>query len=187
MNKRKNIVYIMSGSISNWFSYFCDSENLIEVIFGNSEMKEDILKEIERVENTYGKTVNIYIISSHISLKSDIDLVRRFRERGYKVFAQTETAIRYGINKIDQKKMFEKENFRTPEWILPICDEKSNYLVKMNNATEGAGIAWYDSVEKRDVYYEKYVSGMEFSINIFSNEKNQLLSQQCTKDETVKI
>lgn len=118
----------MSGSISNWFSYFCDSENLIEVIFGNSEMKEDILKEIERVENTYGKTVNIYIISSHISLKSDIDLVRRFRERGYKVFAQTETAIRYGINKIDQKKMFEKENFRTPEWILPICDEKSNYL-----------------------------------------------------------
>lgn len=57
----------------------------------------------------------------------------------------------------------------------------------MNNATEGAGIAWYDSVEKRDVYYEKYVSGMEFSINIFSNEKNQLLSQQCTKDETVKI
>lgn len=86
MNKRKNIVYIMSGSISNWFSYFCDSENLIEVIFGNSEMKEDILKEIERVENTYGKTVNIYIISSHISLKSDIDLVRRFRERGYKVF-----------------------------------------------------------------------------------------------------
>ena len=125
----------MSGSISNWFSYFCDSENLIEVIFGNSEMKEDILKEIERVENTYGKTVNIYIISSHISLKSDIDLVRRFRERGYKVFAQTETAIRYGINKIDQKKMFEKENFRTPEWILPICDEKSNYLVKMNNAS----------------------------------------------------
>lgn len=48
MNKRKNIVYIMSGSISNWFSYFCDSENLIEVIFGNSEMKEDILKEKEK-------------------------------------------------------------------------------------------------------------------------------------------
>ena len=77
MNKRKNIVYIMSGSISNWFSYFCDSENLIEVIFGNSEMKEDILKEIERVENTYGKTVNIYIISSG----SQNDLALTFRDK----------------------------------------------------------------------------------------------------------
>lgn len=172
----KKIFYIMSSSISKWFSYFCSEKNYKEIVVRNLPLDNKVSEEITRIECLYGKEVEIYILSSHISLNRDICLARLLIKKGYVVYAQSDMATDYGINKVYQKEMFEVNKYLTPQWTVSHKNINNDYLIKKNNATEAKGVTWYNNKtsHRRDIYFEKYISGTEYSVNVFSDKMQSL-------------
>lgn len=169
----KRIVYIMSDSVSNWFKYFCSPEILSETVMLNSISYDEIDNEVTRVQKKYGKAVEIYIISSHSSFKLDLFLAKLYKEKGFLVFVQSREAIDYGLNKIKQKMMLDKNQYPIPDWTTNYKEAKDDYLVKANDTTEGKGIRWNHKRLKNaeaDTFYEKFIYAYEYSVNVFFSD-----------------
>ena len=150
----------------------------------------DIQNEMSYLEHNNCGFRDIYILSSHRSLKKDILFVQTLRENGYTVHCQTEHAASLGTDKIGFKQFLYNNNMPTPEWTssgssIYIDD---SFVVKTSNSTETQGVNWYNKQGElaENEYCERYTAGEEYSVNVFSKDNSNVIFPVVYKGRTSK-
>jgi hypothetical protein len=163
------IVICSSPSVEKWWRHFTSAFVEHEVLWPASDPRSHL--EIADALTNLEAASPILVLSEHFTLARDALLVDLLRRRGRDVVGTGPEDSLFELDKIAAKRRFETRGVSTPRWgTVPLNCRRQ--LRKPSQSTQGMGIAWHsaathgDPAENVHYYYEEFLSGTEFSVNV---------------------
>jgi hypothetical protein len=162
------LTVVAPESVRTWYPAFAAVDDPVMFV---GERPDDARVVAEAILRT--GSFEVRLLSSHDSLCRDLAVARHLTAAGLTVRAQTPLAVRVATDKVFAREVLEGLGVGQPRWGMEApVGRLERVLRKRRNSTQSKGIGWVTNATSwsRDVYWEEYLDGVEYSIVLYREE-----------------